>query len=137
MNTLEGIARLALQRFGHGAYPGDGVHPGDVEAIRDEPRGRVAAERDGAVPSPKGLPGLADLMLHTGSSPTNVRVRFEVTAALSERERTGLGPGELELGETEEFGSLRATLTREALQACPHPREAVTVLRLSPECQPR
>ncbi len=49
---------IALHRFGLGA------RPGDLEAVADDPRGRVAADLDGGVMRPEGMASLAELVTY-------------------------------------------------------------------------
>lgn len=51
-------ACIALHRFGLGA------RPGDLDAIADDPRARVAAELTGGAAKPEGMPSLAELVTH-------------------------------------------------------------------------
>ncbi|GJE50449.1 hypothetical protein GOFOIKOB_3497 [Methylobacterium tardum] len=51
-------ACIALHRFGLGA------RPGDLDAVADDPRARVAAELAGGAAVPEGMPSLAELVTH-------------------------------------------------------------------------
>lgn len=58
MTARSQAACIALHRFGLGA------RPGDLDTVADDPRARVAADLDGGVFMPAGMPSLAELVTH-------------------------------------------------------------------------
>ncbi|MCJ2053850.1 DUF1800 family protein [Methylobacterium sp. J-070] len=82
------------------------------------------------VPGPNGFADIEDAW----SSPANLKGRFEVAAAVAEREKTGLNVGQLA---ESVVGDALSLDTSEAIKNSSNRQESVAVLLLSPEFQRR